>query len=202
MGTIAGSPRPNGPIGYVTINGQRLPVEADPVWWRHWTEQFDGTRFIASGTIGTSVLKPGAATDVVSQDLALFSSVSLEHSPDGEAYRNEAIGITYTAANACTVVVTVASLYEVQNSADSDVSIVGGVYVQGDFAGGRDSVQTFDLLRTPGYTFKGSFSTSALFTMSAGQTKRFMFLPKYTATGGVTLLQLTNMNMRLEAVKV
>jgi hypothetical protein len=203
MGTIAGSPRPNGPIGYGYINGQRIEIFPTDIWWRHWTEQFDGTRFIAPGSITSVTIQQGSATDILSASLALFDNIAASHVPDGEIYRNEAIGIEYTADRNCTVLVSFNSLYEAESAADCNVSIIGGLYVEGDFAGGGDSIQTFDRLRSPDYEIKGSFSASASFTMAAGETKRFVFLPKFIETlSSVTRLEMKNLYLRVEAVKV
>lgn len=201
MSTIANSPRPNGPIGYVTINGQRLPVEADPVWWRYWTEQMDAARVLLPSTITTTVIEQGAATDVISANVPSFDLEADSFTPDGEAVRDNVVSITYTTTATSKVVVTVSALYEVTGASAVKVIITGGINISGQWSGFNDTIQESSILSAPDYNEKGYISTSQTFTVAAGVTNTYAFLGKVLRPG-TEQVELTNVYMRVEAIKV
>lgn len=201
MGTITSSPRPNGPIGYVTVGGQRLPVEADPVWWRYWTEQMDATRVLLPSTITTTVIEQGAATDVISANVPLFILDADSFTPDSEAVRDNVVSITYTTTAPCQVVVTVSALYEVTGASDVKVIITGGINISGQWSGFNDTIQESSILSAPDYNEKGYISTSQTFSVAAGVTNTYAFLAKVFRPGSEQV-ELTNVYMRVEAIKV
>jgi len=200
MGTIVNSPRPNGPIGYVTIGGQRLPVEADPVWWRYWTEQQDAARFLLPGTIGTTNIAPGGATDVLDNEVASFVLTADAFTPDSQAVRDLVIGIPYRAPVACKVIATLTALWEVTGAAPAVVDIIGGIHISGAFSGLNDTFAVRANLTAPAYADRGSISTSRTFTVSTGVTNTFVLLVKMIRPG-TEAVTLSNIFLRLEAIK-
>jgi hypothetical protein len=201
MGTISSSPRPNGPIGYVRINGQSLPVEAAPVWWRYWTEQMDASRVLLPSTVTTTVIEQGAATDVISANVPAFTLNADSFTPDSEAMRDNVVSITYAADAACKVVVSVSALYEVSGASAVKVIITGGINISGQWSGFNDTIQESSILSAPDYNEKGYISTSQTFTVSAGETNTYAFLAKVFRPGS-EVVELSNVYMRAEAIKV
>jgi hypothetical protein len=205
MGTIVNSPRPNGPIGYVTIGGQRLPVEADPVWWRYWTEQQDATRILLPGTIDTSSINIGAATDVIENSVPSFLLTADAFTPDSQAARDAVISVTYNAPLACNVIVTLNALYASIGTIPGRVYIIGGIHINGQFSALNDTVSaTSTLVLDPpsgDIIDQGSISTSRTFTVSANSNNTFVFLCKIIRPGA-EIISLSNIFLRLEAIKV
>jgi hypothetical protein len=201
MTTIVSAPRPTGPIGYVTIDGKRYPVDVDPVWWRYLTEQMDASRVLLDSTVPTAKLAPNAATDVVTAAVSSVVVTAESHTPDGEVWRDAVISADYTSSVGCAVIVTVTALYSVAYGAAAKVSLTGGINKSGAWSGANDSVQELVELSATDGERKGYISTSRAFTVQAGEVNTFAFMCKVLTTVGAPVFTLSNVYMRIEAIK-
>lgn len=162
----------------------------------------DAGRVLLPSTVTTTVIEQGAATDVISANVPAFTLTKESHIPDNQSWRDQVIGIDYTAAADCNVIVTVSSTYIVNGTVSAKAYINGAVAVVSagaGFDGGGISVQCE--ISGPDYEAKGYFTATHSYAMSAGQTKRFGYFMNYTVFNSETV-DLANVYMRLEAVKV
>lgn len=129
---------------------------------------------VGDGDIDTGHLAPGAATYVAFEEASAVSVTEPDHVPDGEAWRDNVVEISYTPTIDCTAVLTYQGAGTYSTGATGDaVQMAHGVYIAGAFDGFAGSyfwggyigasastpcvltgTRAFDLTASTAYTFR------------------------------------------------
>jgi len=149
-------------------------------------------------SVDTAQIVAGAATGVVVATVSSFSLASPSHTPDGEAYRDAVVSITYTPSVTGDILISLSALWDYVPMSIF-LELTGGINISGSWAAANDSVSEFVRAPSTGLQYNGSVNTTRRFSCTSGVSYTFVFLAKYYGTSDV--VNMTNVEMRLEAIK-
>lgn len=155
-------------------------------------------------TVGTGEIDTGAVTDTAVATVSSFTATSAgdSHTPDGEAYRESVISLSYTPPVDCIVDLVATGLWEYTTASGGTglLSLTGGINIGGSWSASNDSFFAFENAGTS-QTRKGSLISASTFTLTGGVAYTFKLLLKYQNVAGGDAIALTQLKLARKVYK-